>query len=247
MGRLTARPDVDLDDSRFTADARGMSAFEQHVWMADPNNSRGARAVPLPSRASPPQPYQASARMPAAMPAGEPRPLYSRISSPRSRSKHVRRVRKRNVRKRPPTVQGRLASTIAGWEPEHMIVTLGVRAALLTLLVLPAFLLLTPVSAQAGETEVRISARNADDNEVEFALQQRDHPATGTSASSPAVVSSLMSTTLAGSAAASSGSIASNHPSTSGSSPARRRAGQSSLVCSGLSRARAGANRSFRA
>ena len=55
-----------------------------------------------------------------------------------------------------------------------MNVTLGVRAALLTLLVLPAFLLLTPVSAQTGETEVRISARNADDNEVEFALQQRD-------------------------------------------------------------------------
>ena len=118
MGRVAATADADLDDSHFTADARGMSAFEQHVWMADPNNSRGARAVPLPSRASPPQPYQASARMPAAMPAGEPRPLYSRISSPRSRSKHVRRVRKRNVRKRPPTVQGRLVSDLAGWEPE---------------------------------------------------------------------------------------------------------------------------------
>ena len=55
-----------------------------------------------------------------------------------------------------------------------MHIMLGVRAALLTLLVLPAFLLLAPVSAQTGATEVRISARNADDNEVEFVLQQRD-------------------------------------------------------------------------
>ena len=38
----------------------------------------------------------------------------------------------------------------------------------------PRSLLLAPVSAQTGATEVRISARNADDNEVEFALQQRD-------------------------------------------------------------------------
>ena len=96
MGRLTAQADVDLDGSRFTADARGMWAFEQHVWMADPNNSSSVRAVPLPSRGSPPQPHQASARLPGAMPAGEPRPLYSWISSPRSRSKHMRRVRNAN-------------------------------------------------------------------------------------------------------------------------------------------------------
>ena len=42
-----------------------------------------------------------------------------------------------------------------------MKVTLGVRAALPTLLVLPAFLPLAPVSAHTGATEVCISARNA--------------------------------------------------------------------------------------
>ena len=97
MGRLTAQADVDLDGSRFTADARGMWAFEQHVWMADPNNSSSVRAVPLPSRGSPPQPHQASARMPAAMPAGRASPLVlanlvateqieARVQSPKTRT-----------------------------------------------------------------------------------------------------------------------------------------------------------------
>lgn len=72
-----------------------------------------------------------------------------------------------------------------------MNVTLGVRAALLTLLALAAFLLLAPVGAQTGATDVRISASNADNNEVEFAPQRRNRQPHGSDAMSTALGATL--------------------------------------------------------